>query len=859
MTVVGLDQITRSDVAAAGGKGANLGELMANDFPVPPGFVICADDYSTFMAEFDIPSNDNLPPAKHEFLKELRQKIVNKPLPESLSREIHERHLQLQQGTPGHLVYAVRSSATAEDLADASFAGQHDTYYYVYPDDLDDMVRKCWASLWSDEAFSYRQSQGIEHRDVDMAVIVQEMIRSDVSGITFTADPVSGSQSVIITESSWGMGAAIVDGRVSPDQYLVDKATHRLTSIRVSDKRFMVPAELTDGQHSRLVDVPLDLRRAETLNDDQVARIADLAHRAEKHFGGPQDIEWALHDDRLFFLQSRPITMMGEPEDEPEGRYILFKPVAENFTEPLMPLTLDVLRQLVPMAQPHYGRIYLKFEHVRALIPFKLSDRDIARLAYLSDIEATELRISWPRMIFLMLVLFINYLAMGVFYRRTSDLPDDFMESYRAYADRIADDDGIDVPEALKRLFFKYRFFEPAGNQVMLVNLVAPRYMLMLQLLKALISRWAPELPEESASLLCAGTDGVLSAEMGREILALAFLARQTESVKQTLVSMPPGQALAALKANPESTRFVEQLGFFLNRHGHRAPKEFELSAVRWAEDPSQVLGMVRNYLAVESSPDESAGQVLEKRQQLIERLRSSLSVKPLESLLQLRWRCLAALADRTRYYIKMRENSRFYHIMGFYAARRKVLKIEQRLLASGALKCKDDIYYLLWDEVRQLDQGKLEWRDVEDTIRTRRMKHIRQSKISPPKTIGFEMESPAVSASADVLSGQSASPGRYEGIARVIIDPSSNNEIQPGEILVAPYTDPAWTPLFLTARAAVVEVGSYLSHAGTVAREYGMPCVVDVAECTRRIKSGERILVDGSQGTVTLLTREHG
>ena len=742
-------------------------------------------------------------------------------------------------------------------MQDASFAGQHDTYYYVTIETLILMIRKCWASLWSDEAFSYRASQGIEHRSVEMAVVVQEMIRSEISGITFTADPVSGSQSVIITESTWGMGAAIVDGRVSPDQYLVDKETGRLTSIKISDKRFMVPATLAPGSTSRLQEVPAELRSAETLSDDQVSAIAQLALRAEKHFGGPQDIEWAIHENQLYFLQSRPITILGEPEEETDGRYILFKPLVENFTEPLMPLTLDLLLHLVPMMQPRYGRIYMKFEHIRALIPLRLSDRAVARLAYLSGTGDESIRISVPRMFFLALVLFFNYLFMGVFYRRTANLPDGFMESYRAYANRIAEDDSIPVPDALQRLFMKFRFFEPAGNQVMLVNIVAPRYMLMLQLVAALQRRWAPELPEDSASLLCSGTEGILSAEMGREILALAAVARGDDLVRKTLTEMPAAEALAHLKVNEPDGRFLVQLQAFLDKHGHRAPKEFELSSVRWEEDPGQVIGMIRNYLSVEGSIDETEMPVNERRQQIRSDLRASLSKLPLEFLGQPRWRLMEMLTRRTRYYIKMRENSRFYHIMGFYAARRKVLRIEQHLLASGALKCRDDIYYLLWQEVLKLQRGEFGWHDVEDTIRSRRMEHIRLSKMTPPRTIGFDLDIDSLPASADVLSGQSASPGRYEGVARVIMDPATDNEIHPGEVLVAPYTDPAWTPLFLTARAAVVEVGSYLSHAGTVAREYGMPCVVDVTGCTRRIRSGDRIIVDGSQGSVTLLSAE--
>ena len=194
---------------------------------------------------------------------------------------------------------------------------------------------------------------------------------------------------------------------------------------------------------------------------------------------------------------------------------------------------------------------------------------------------------------------------------------------------------------------------------------------------------------------------------------------------------------------------------------------------------------------------------------------------------------------------------------MGFYAVRLKILKIEQSLLEQQILKCKDDIFYLGWNEIRDLQDGRLGWLDVEDTIRSRRMEHIRLSKLVPPRTIGIDLDEAEAPFTGHSLSGQGASPGRYEGIARVIMDPATDNEIEPGEILIAPYTDPAWTPLFLTASAAVIEVGSYLSHAGTIAREYGMPCVVDVTDCTSRITTGSRILVDGTTGSVQLLDDE--
>ena len=266
---------------------------------------------------------------------------------------------------------------------------------------------------------------------------------------------------------------------------------------------------------------------------------------------------------------------------------------------------------------------------------------------------------------------------------------------------------------------------------------------------------------------------------------------------------------------------------------------------------------MVRNYLLVDTNLEQADSSIKAQRESLKQQVRDELRALPYEALGNPRTRLIEALIKQTKYYMKLRENSRFYHIMAFYAVRLKILKIEQELLSKKIMKCKDDIFYLRWNEVVQLQAGESDWTDVEDTIRARRMEHIRRGKMVPPKTIGMDEEEIEEYDNEKALSGQGASPGRYEGIARVIMDPATDNEIEPGEILIAPYTDPAWTPLFLTASAAVIEVGSYLSHAGTIAREYGMPCVVDVANCTSKITTGTRISVDGSNGKVTILMQQ--
>ena len=231
-----------------------------------------------------------------------------------------------------------------------------------------------------------------------------------------------------------------------------------------------------------------------------------------------------------------------------------------------------------------------------------------------------------------------------------------------------------------------------------------------------------------------------------------------------------------------------------------------------------------------------------------------------MERATRFRARVIDYLANRVKYFATMRENSRFYWVMAAHVVRKKILRLEEELIDEGRLKCKDDIFYLEWNEVEQLRDGRLAWIDVEDRIGERRREFVRLSKLTPPRTIGIDRTAASVTSSLDeaegtVLRGQSASAGQCEGVARLILDPAVDSTLEPGEILVAPFTDPAWTPLFLTAGAAVVEVGSFLSHAGTVAREYGLPCVVDVTDCTTRIATGDRVFVDGDNGLVRVVS----
>lgn len=868
--VLWLGEVRAGDAALAGGKGANLGELAGAGLPVPPGFVVSSAAYARFVKTIDVESElrqlRDAPQAEIGHLcSSIRERIGRAELTHELAEAILAAHGKLLDERGPSVLCAVRSSATAEDLGAASFAGQHGTYYYVDSAQLLSMIKRCWASLWSPEAVSYRRTHGIEHASVSMAVVVQEMIASEVSGVTFTANPVTGSRDELVIESSWGMGAALVDGRVTPDRYIVERDSLKIREQRIGEKRFMVAPRMEAGREARLEEVPHAMRLRETLSTEHLRTVVEWSLRCETHFKKPQDVEWAMKSGRFYLLQSRPITVIGREDigRDVKGQYVLFKPLFENFTDPLTPLAEDLFAFTPPGTRFIHGWLYSDVAVLRAILPFDVSDEELAEHAYSNSKDAAPWRLSLAKLPLAMLCCAFVYLVFAVLLARTRALPEAALATYRELCRRVDADPAFGPEETLRRLWLSLRLFDPVGNLAVLMNITCIRFLPWMSVLGGLLRRWAPAARADADVLLASGSEGVLSADMGRGIRALAHEAKRRKRVREILAGHAPERALAELKREPEARDFLEELERFLAINGHRALKEFELRSVRWEEDPSPVLGMVRNHLPIESDSTAQERKTADARAELTRDLRRTLEKLPLESAFGLRFRLIRFAAERVKYFLKLRENTRFYHIMGLGTVRKKVLRIEADLLRLGKLKCKDDIFFLRSRELADLRAGRLGWFEVEDRIRERRIRHIRLCKMAPPKTIGIPLGRTEASsgpvAQGSLFAGQSASPGRYEGRARVILDPSIDVELEPGEVLVAPYTDPAWTPLFLTAGAAVVEIGSYLSHAGTVAREFGMPCVVDVAQATERIRTGDRILVDGDSGNVQIVARGGG
>jgi phosphohistidine swiveling domain-containing protein len=364
------------------------------------------------------------------------------------------------------------------------------------------------------------------------------------------------------------------------------------------------------------------------------------------------------------------------------------------------------------------------------------------------------------------------------------------------------------------------------------------------------LRRFAPTFDQAQIAPLCAGTSDMLSTRMLDDLRETAVIAENTPAIRQMLQSDRLEELPNQLAVHPAARPFVAQFEAFIATYGHRGTREIELAAPRWQEDPTPLFVMIRNLLR-EGFTEPLSVQAT---------LRNDHANAALDSALAGRFKRSTArwLVRRIRYYAALRENTRHYTTLAFMTVRAKILALEAQLLGQGMLKCADDIFYLSWDEIGALQRSAApEATRLQSLIRRRRLTHMRRNRSQPPLTINVEYHPPQPG--VGVLTGQCASPGIAEGTVRLVLDPATDGEIKAGEILVAPYTDPAWTPLFLGAAAVVVETGSYLSHAGTIARELGIPCLVDVAGVMDALRNGQRLCVDATQGKAFLLAEADG
>lgn len=881
-TILPFDALDRDSLPVAGGKAANLGELIRAGFPVPAGFCVSTAAYDLVAGEAGLgpvlSALAETPPGDTERLAGLaagaRETLQAAPIPDGLAASIAAAYRRLGDD----VAVAVRSSATAEDLPHASFAGQQDTYLGVVGTGaVLDAVRRCWASLWTDRAVSYRATNGIDPRAVSLSVVVQRMVDAEVAGVLFTANPVTGRRRQAVIDAAPGLGEAVVSGAVNPDHFVVNTTTGEIIERRPGDKKVAIRA--AEGGPRR---VELDGREDEAcLSDEQVRALAALGARVEAHYGAPQDTEWAIDaDGELWLLQARPITTLFPlPAKAPDGelRVYFSGSVAQGVFQPLTPMGLQAFRLVgsslstllghpppdryagpAPYVEAA-GRMFIDITPVlRSAFGRKLLDRVMrnmeARTAPILRHLAGDPRLSplptpWRPVLRSVLrplvrgripLRVVQALARPATARARAAR---VVAEFRAAGDVSRNAGAAERLDVAERLLFGFppRML-PAVPPAFIAGLIA----------NALARKLLGDLAtgEERRVVLRALPHNPTTG-MDLDLWSLARRVREDPDAARAVPDTPPEKLAQDYREGALPPELQAGLADFLRIYGHRGVAEIDLGLPRWSEDPTHVLGVLANYLRLEDpdlAPDAKFRRAGREAEEMVERLTCRAAREG-----RVRGKLAGFFLGRTRALMGMREMPKFCIILLFARVRALLWTVGEELARTGRLEEAGDIFFLSLPEARSALEGE----DLHSLVRERRAVYAQEMRRRHVPRIllsdGTEPETQAREADATaegVLSGTPASGGVVSGRARVVLDPGGAH-LEPGEILVAPSTDPGWTPLFLTAGGLVMEMGGPMSHGAIVAREYGIPAVVGVPDATGRISTGQEITVDGSAGTV--------
>ena len=875
---------------AGGGKAMNLARLARADFPVPPGFVITTCAYREYVSAngFEEWLLDTARGARLDNAAELgatsaaiRARFEAGTMSPLLADAIRNSYAAFARPP-----VAVRSSATTEDLPDLSFAGQQDTKLHVIGvAALLEAVVQCWSSLWTARAIAYRGQNGIAHEDAALAVIVQQMIESNISGVLFTANPLTGKRLETVIEATFGLGEALVSGRVEPDRYVVDVAAGRVLERQIGAKAFSIRPRTEGGT----VESQEEAAGRATLTDAAALELAALGQRVATLFDEPQDVEWAEAAGQFYLLQARPITSLFPlPEQlSAEGlRVLLSIGAIQGMLDPFTPLGRDAFSMALArvlatviraFAHDRAGPIAVASERLfldvtplvrsprtRSLVQSALGavepSTGEALNAALSEVSFTTVerrpsrRVPSPRLLALVSRVLGNltydmlwpHRGRARIQRRLAAVIDDFERRStvaQSLTERVAllEDLFRELPRSLIPVL-------AAGLVTGLAN---------LRLLRSI----AAELPEGERRVLelTRGLPHNVTTEMD---LALWGAARAIRSDGNAAAHFRTADAETLARdtiAGRLPRAAQDAIDGFLRRYGLRGVGEIDLGRPRWRDDPTPLIQVLQSYLRIDND-DRAPDAIFRRGAEAAERTLVSLIADIRRtSFGRLKGFVMRLAARRMRALAGLRESPKFTIVRMLGAVRAGLRASGQELVASGILEASEDIFFLHIDELEAVAQGgdAREWREL---VRERRKTYAREQRrrrvprvlLSDGRALyGDTSGEPSL---GPTLAGTPVSPGVCVGVARVVHDPRTV-QLTPGDILVCRGTDPAWTPLFLAAAGLVTEVGGLMTHGAVVAREYGIPAVVGVRDATARLRTGDRVRVDGTRGSVTILT----
>ncbi|MZQ81292.1 phosphoenolpyruvate synthase [Paenibacillus sp. 5J-6] len=864
--VLGFQEMEKTQLSLVGGKGLNLGELTKiQGIQVPEGFCVTTVGYQQAVEQNDtylgllerlttlkVEERDQI----SEISSKIRQLIMEVEIPTDVAKEVV--HYLAKFGDEH--AYAVRSSATAEDLPHASFAGQQDTYLNIIgKDSILEHISKCWASLFTDRAVIYRMQNGFDHSQVYLSVIVQKMVFPQASGILFTADPITSNRKVLSIDASFGLGEALVSGLVSADSYKVQD--DEIVDKRISIKKLAIYGRKEGGTETRQIEP--DQQKLQTLTEQQILQLARIGRQIEAYFGFPQDIEWCLLDDTFYIVQSRPITTLfpiPEANDEENHVYISVGH-HQMMTDPIKPLGLSfyLLTTPAPMRRAG-GRLFVDVS--------KHLSTSAGREQLLNGAGQSDPLIKDALM---------NIINRGNFIQSSSDdennqnlqnsnkdapstpqiEPDPSIvselikknqTSVEILKQNIQTKSGVDLFDFILEDFqeLKRLLFDPQSTAVFMAAMNATSW------INEKMKEWLGEI--NVADTLTQSVSNNITSEMGLALMDVADVIRPYPEVIDYLRHVKNDNfmdELAKLEGGQETS---DAIYAYLNKYGMRCAGEIDVTKTRWSEKPLTLVPMILGNIKIFEANagkkrfEQGRQEALAKEQELLDRLEplpeGNEKVEETKRMISL-----------VRHFIGYREYPKYGMISRYFVYKLALLKEAEMLVQANLIREKEDIYYLSFQELHDVVRtSKLDY----EIIRKRKEDYRFFEKLTPPRVITSDGEIivgeyKRENLPANAIVGLAVSSGVVEGRARVILNMEEAN-LEDGDILVTSFTDPGWTPLFVSLKGLVTEVGGLMTHGAVIAREYGLPAVVGVEDATKLIKDGQRIRVHGTEGYIEIL-----
>nr|WP_284708701.1 phosphoenolpyruvate synthase [Sporomusa sphaeroides] len=867
--VLGLQELDKTKLMTVGGKGANLGELSRIEgIRVPDGFCVTTEAYKRIIdqsPEFNLllgqlsllEADDRQRIA--EISVRIRKIIEAIAIPKDISEDITGFLSRLGEKD----AYAVRSSATAEDLPTASFAGQQDTYLNIIGKEaILKHISKCWASLFTERAVTYRLQNGFDHRKVHLSVVVQKMVFPQAAGILFTADPLTSNRKVLSVDAGFGLGEALVSGLVNADIYKV--CNGKVIDKKISVKKLAVYALKAGG--TQVQETPPERQNSQVLTDEQILSLTRMGRKIEEHFGHPQDIEWCLADDSFYIVQSRPITTLYPiPEAKTQENHVYVSVGHQQMmTDPMKPLGLSffLLTTQAPMRKAG-GRLFvdvtdnLASSDSRDILLEAMGHSDpLIKDALMTIIERGDFIKSSPAD--------NKDQSSG---NNNQDMPSSGSFAQSEYDPTIVSDlikrsqasiaelkrniqtksgsdlfDFIleDIPQLKKILF------DSQSLTVIIAAMEASAW------INETMLKWLGE--KNAADTLSQSVPNNITSEMGLELLDVADVIRPYPEIIEYLQHVTEDDFLEEIVKFDGGQATQDAIYAYLNKYGMRCVGEIDITKTRWSEKPTilvpVILSNIKNFEpnASKRKFEQGRREALKKEQELLDRLKQ---LPDGEQKVEETKRMI----DLIRNFSGFREYPKYGMINRYFVYKQALLKEAEQLVQAGVIQDKEDIYYLTLEELREtVHTNKLDY----PIISQRKDEYKVYEKLTPPRVITSDGEIitgkyKRENLPAQAIIGLPVSAGVIEGRARVISS-LEDADLENGDILVTAFTDPSWTPLFVSIKGLVTEVGGLMTHGAVIAREYGLPAVVGVENATKLIKDGERIRVHGTEGYVEIL-----